>query len=708
MSDDLHLMPPPDDDADDVPGAESLESELRAALAPVRAPGTFRERLRAELLGSPPAALSADAAPLPPANPLDHLPAKRPRRGIVVYLAAHRQATATVTAALAVAAAVLAGLVLGGNLPLDPLSSIRGPGIVVPTATRVPTATQRPSHTPTDTPAPTSTPRPTHTPPPTYTPRPTAMPTHGRPVAVVPPPAPPKSAPTKLPPTASPTAHMVVMPVRRPTMTPLPTATPSPVPSSTATATSIPPSQTPIPTSTSTSVPTPLPTTTPPPTAVPTEAPPPTPTATDTAMAHPATPTARVADTATARPTATAIPPSPTPTAIPPSPTRSETATATSRPTRTETPPATATQTPAATPSSTAVPSATATPRPTRTATPTPTRRPTDTAIPSPTNSPTPTETATASATATPTLTETATPTDTATPTPSATATPRPILNPLAQPRIAPPAPDNALLDSPLLYAQSITQSITSTVPVSWSPPMMPAQLSIYPISVNDPSPADVYAIAQRLGANGLLTAPSIQNNRSIVATLQLGTMPYTLTVYSGYGTDWFSLQAAYPAVGRLSLARAGHAADTWLRSHGLLSPNLIQTGEIDGRVQYGETIGGAPLRDPVAVSISLDGGGVLQYLRYEVVATSGPPVLLAAQSPAIATSNWMTQGAGFYHGPDPAIFSGPAEIDGLSLAYVGLRAMGQLYLVPIYVLTWSAPSASGQQTFTVYTPAVQ
>lgn len=237
---------------------------------------------------------------------------------------------------------------------------------------------------------------------------------------------------------------------------------------------------------------------------------------------------------------------------------------------------------------------------------------------------------------------------------------------------------------------------------------MMPAQLSIYPISVTDPSPADVYAIAQRLGVSGLLTAPSIQNNRSLVATLQLGTMPYTLTVYSGYGTDWFSLQAAYPAVGRLSLARAGHAADAWLRSHGLLSPNLIQTGEIDGRVQYGETIGGAPLRDPVAVSISLDGGGVLQYLRYEVVATSGPPVLLAAQSPAIATSHWMTRGAGFYHGPDPAIFSGPAEIDGLSLAYVGLRDRGQLYLVPIYVLTWSAPSASGQQTFTVYTPAVQ
>jgi hypothetical protein len=248
---------------------------------------------------------------------------------------------------------------------------------------------------------------------------------------------------------------------------------------------------------------------------------------------------------------------------------------------------------------------------------------------------------------------------------------------------------------------------MTSTVPASWAPPSMPAQLSVYPISLTDPSPADAYGIAQQLRASGLLTAPSIQNNRSIVTSLQLGTMPYTLTVYSGYGAVWFSLQAVYPPVGRLSSVRAAHAADDWLRSHGLLIPGLTQAVEPDGRVQYREIIGGVPLLGPVAISIDLDGGGVLQSLRYEVVATPTPPALLAAQSPAIATSNWVTQGVGYYNGPDPAILTGPATIDGLSLAYVGLRDKGQDYLVPIYVLTWRAPSASGPQTFTVYTPAL-
>jgi hypothetical protein len=262
-------------------------------------------------------------------------------------------------------------------------------------------------------------------------------------------------------------------------------------------------------------------------------------------------------------------------------------------------------------------------------------------------------------------------------------------------------------LNSPLLYAQTFTQTITSTVPASWTPPVMPVQLSVYPISITDPSPADAYNIAQRLGASGLLTTPNIQNNRSIIASLQLGTMPYTLTVYSGYGTVWFSLQAVYPPVGRLSSVRAARAADDWLRSHGLLLPGLTQAVEPDGHVQYSESIGGVPLLGPVAVSIDLDGGGVLQYLRYEVVAASTPASLLAAQSPAIATSNWVTQGAGYYQGPNPATLTGPATIDSLSLAYVGLRDRGQHYLVPIYVLRWSAPSASGQQTLTVYTSAL-
>lgn len=282
------------------------------------------------------------------------------------------------------------------------------------------------------------------------------------------------------------------------------------------------------------------------------------------------------------------------------------------------------------------------------------------------------------------------------------------MLIPLAQVKLPPPSPSNALLSSPLAATTYITQPIAFSFPVSWTLPQVPSQLPVYPLTTTAIGATNAYSVAQQLGGNGLLMAPQVRDDGSVLSTVQIGQTPYTLTVYSGYGGAWFTLQSIYPSVGQASSTRLPQLADAWLRAHGLMHSDLALRAVSGQGVTYSQSIDGVPLLGPTSVALDFDGSGVLRALRYEYVATTPAPLLVAAEPPTFAASS-VTQGAGgLYSGPTIASTTGTFAITGISLAYAGVHGVTGDYLEPIYLLAGTVPTSSRLDPFTMYVTALQ
>lgn len=656
MSDGLPPLPPlSDDDVDD----GDLERELRALFAPVPAPPAFRERLKAELLRAARdderlalvdagTALRGSIAPSP-ARLSDRV------RAPLLLLAAHRRASAIAVTALAAAAALL--LALSGafgplffNAQLPPVPTSTPTATAPATATAVPSPTTRRVVAPlvrlTATPRPTQTPRPS----PTATPWPSTTATN---------------TPVPTPASAAATATVT----RRPASTVAPPATTS--------------TPTPLPSATSTPVP-PVPTSTPMPAA--------------TTQGQPATTGGTLAATATN-------------TAVPPTATPRQTAAPTATPTRvvgasTElsarkgshahvqrgVPPAVSPTRPP-----------TATPLPTYTPTSAPTATHTPTATPAPTNTPPPTATATA--------TSTRIATATATPSPAATSTPNAVRIPLVRTQAPVPNPDNAVLFSPLSGALAAGQPVSYSLPQTTTlvlPPQAASltaispTVSIYPITPTQVTATAAYTIMSQIGVQSVLMSPQQQSDGSIVASVQLDEVPYTLTVYSGFGAPWFSLQSYNTGVGAPSAPRLAGWAAAWLRDHNLAQPDLQLIVAYDNSAYYGQNVAGLPLLRPQAAVISFDGSGVMRSLRYEY-AVPGKAIQVAAQPPQAAVTAAIAAGQGLYRGPAPNTFTGIPTITSLSMGYAGVRGPGRDYLEPVYVLNGTVATTTGPQGFNLY-----
>lgn len=656
MSDGLPPLPPLSDDDDG-----DLERELRALFAPVPAPTAFRERLKAELLRAARdderlALVDTGTAPRgsiapPPASLSDRV------RAPLLLLAAHRRASAIVVTALAAAAALLFALKLSGAFGPSSFDSALPPvPTSTPTATVPATATAVPSPTTrravallvrlTATPHPTQTPRPSST----ATPQPSAT---SRP-----------ATPVLTPTSAAATATVTRQPVAR-AAPPAVTFTSTPLPSATSTAVPPAPTSTPIPPATTT-------------------------------RGQPAT-TGRIP---AATETNTAVPPT-----VTPRPTAALTATSTrvagasaelsarkgshARAQRDVQPAVSPTR------------PSTATPRPTYT----PTSAPTATHTPVPTNTPLPTGTATATAT------HTAVPTVTATPSPAATSTPNAVRIPLARPQAPVPNPDNAVLFSPLSGALAAGQPVSYSLPQTTTlvlPPQAASltaispTVSIYPITPTQVTATDAHAIMTQIGVQSVLMSPQQQSDGSIVASVQLDDVPYTLTVYSGFGAPWFSLQSYDTGVGAPSAPRLAGWAAAWLRDHNLAQPDLQLIVAYDNSAYYGQNVAGLPLLRPQAAAISFDGSGVMRSLRYEYV-VPGKAIQVAAQQPQAAVTAAIAAGQGLYRGPAPNTFTGIPTITSLSMGYAGVRGPGRDYLEPVYVLNGTVATATGSQGFNLY-----
>lgn len=278
---------------------------------------------------------------------------------------------------------------------------------------------------------------------------------------------------------------------------------------------------------------------------------------------------------------------------------------------------------------------------------------------------------------------------------------------PLAKPQLPVPNPANGVLSSPLNGTLTITQPITFSVPTSWNLPQVPPVLPVYPLTPTVATVTDAYTVAQQIKMGGVLITPQVRSDGSVVTTVQVGSVPYTLTVSGGYGEIWFTLQSIYPLAGELSAVRLPAIAAAWLRAHNLMRPDLGAPAASAAGVSYGQMIGAAPLLGPGAVQLDFDGAGTLRSLRYEHV-TAPLATMWPAGSPAIAAAAWVDQGRGFYSGPTTSVITGTAAISGMSLAYVGVHGVTSDYLEPVYVLAGAVPTLSGAQPFTVYTTALQ
>lgn len=249
------------------------------------------------------------------------------------------------------------------------------------------------------------------------------------------------------------------------------------------------------------------------------------------------------------------------------------------------------------------------------------------------------------------------------------------------------------------------------TVSVSWQP-SVPTRMDfpVYPVKMAPVTGSDAVTIAHRLGAPTLLAAPEQGADGSVVATVQLDGILYTLTVSPGYGTPSFTLHAADAGVGTLTDTAVTSQASVWLQAHHLQYPGLYLRAAHDGVVDYGEVVsGGVPVLGPTVLHLFFDARGRLRDLssRYVAVQT---PVPWPAQSSDQAVSDAMENGQGFFQGPASASITGTATFAGVTLAYVGVHdsAGADDYLEPVYAATGNVLTTSGAQPFTLYASALQ
>lgn len=271
------------------------------------------------------------------------------------------------------------------------------------------------------------------------------------------------------------------------------------------------------------------------------------------------------------------------------------------------------------------------------------------------------------------------------------------------------PYTSNAILGSPLQNALTPdqTQNISYTVAASWTLPQLGAPLpAVYPITRVPVTTTDVVEVARELGAR-VPRQLTPQADGSIVTELQLNGSPYSLTVSAGYGAPWFTLDALAPQPGSLSSVRLSNQADAWLRDHNLLRPDMRLLSAASGVVTYGQIIGGdTALLGPSALSLSFDGRGALREVtdNYIVLGTSMTAPL---QSSNNAVSDALVNGLGLYTGPLTSTVTGVAEVNTLTIAYVGVRGAKNDYLEPVYVLGGAVPTAAGPEPFNLYVSAL-